>query len=124
VLADRGGRREGMLFAMLLLSALGFATAAASTANPGLAVAGFVAGVFGYLASFPVFWGSMTPRLAPAAAAAAIALVNSIGNIGGAVGPAVIGPIKQTQGLVPSVAALAAMMALAAVFALALRRRD
>jgi len=122
-LSDRAGRREAMLLAMLALSAAGFGAAAALTAAPALAVAGFVVGVFGYLAAFPVFWGSMTPRLAPAAAAAAIALVNSVGNLGGAVGPAVIGPLKQNLGLVPSVAALAVMMAAAALLAVSLRRR-
>ena len=122
-LSDRAGRREAMLLVMLALSAVGFGAAAALTAAPALVVAGFVVGVFGYLAAFPVFWGSMTPRLAPAAAAAAIALVNSVGNLGGAVGPAVIGPIKQNLGLVPSVAALAVMMAAAALLAVSLRRR-
>jgi MFS family permease len=122
-LADRGGRRETILVSMLLLSALGFAIGAFATATPALAVAGFVLGVFGYLASFPVFWGSMTPRLAPSSAAAAIALVNSVGNLGGAIGPALVGPIKQNVGLVPSVLTLAAMMALASVFALSFKRK-
>jgi MFS family permease len=123
-LADRGGRRESILVCTLGLSAFGFALTAASVHSPGLAIAGFVLGVVGYLASFPVFWGSLTPRLAPAAAAAAIALVNSLGNLGGAVGPALLGPIKQNLGLVPSIATIAGMMVLAALFALSLRRRD
>lgn len=107
---------------MLTLSALGFATTGLMTANPGLAVAGFVVGVGSYLAALPVFWGSLTPRLVVAAAPAAIALVNSIGNVGGAIGPALLGPIKQNLGLAPSILALAAMMALAALFALSFRK--
>ena len=118
---DRGGRRENILVGTLAVSALGFALTAATTANPALATAGFVLGVFGCLASFPVFWGSLTPRLMPVAAAGAIAMVNSVGNLGGAIGPSVLGPIKQSLGLAPSIATVAVMMALAAVFALALR---
>jgi energy-converting hydrogenase Eha subunit E len=57
------------------------------------------------------------------AAAAAVALVNSLGNLGSAVGPALVGPIKQSLGLAPAVATLGVSMALAAAFALALRRR-
>ena len=121
-LADCGGRRETILLTVLTLSALGFATTGLMTANPGLAVAGFVVGVGSYLAALPVFWGSLTPRLVVAAAPAAIALVNSIGNVGGAIGPALLGPIKQNLGLAPSILALAAMMALAALFALSFRK--
>jgi MFS family permease len=116
-LSDRAGRRETMLKTMLMLSTLGFAMAAWFAGTPQLAVAGFVFGVAGYLAAFPVFWGCTTPLLAPAAAAAAIALVNSIGNIGGAVGPALLGPVKQHLGLQPAMAVLAGMMALALLFA-------
>lgn len=124
-LADCGGRRETILLTVLTvltLSALGFATTGLMTANPGLVVAGFVVGVGGYLAALPVFWGSLTPRLVVAAAPAAIALVNSIGNVGGAIGPALLGPIKQNLSLAPSILALAAMMALAALFALSFRK--
>jgi MFS family permease len=121
--ADRGGRRENVLVAVLALSAIGFGLAAISTANPTVAVVGLVLGVFGYLAAFPVFWGSLTPRLAPAAAAAAIAMVNSVGNLGGAAGPAIIGGVKQNLGLIPSITVLALIMATATVLAFTLKHR-
>jgi MFS family permease len=121
--ADREGPRERTLVAMMALSALGFGLSAAMASNPLLATVAMGLGVLGYLASFPVFWGSLTPRLSVAASAAAIALVNSLGNLGGAVGPAVIGPIKQHQGLQPAMWCLAVMMGLAAVFAMSLRKR-
>jgi MFS family permease len=122
-LADRGGRREPILVALLSTGSVGFFVAAANTGRPVLATAAMGVGVVCYLASFPVFWGSLTPRLAPAAAAATIALVNALANLGGAVGPSVVGPIKQHLGLAPAVSTLGVCMALAAVFALALRRR-
>lgn len=119
-LADRGGRREPILVGLLLLGSAGFFVAAANTGNLPLAVVAMGVGVVCYLASFPVFWGSVTPRLAAGAAAAAIALINSLANLGGAVGPAVVGPIKQNLGLAPAVATLGVCMALAALSALAL----
>jgi MFS family permease len=122
-LADRSGPRETLLVTALAISAAGFLFAAFSTDRVTLCLLGFGVGVVGYLAAFPVFWGSLTPRLPAAAAAAAIALVNSIGNIGGAVGPALLGPIKQHQGLAPSVLVLGVMMALAALFALSFKKQ-
>jgi len=122
-LADRGGRRENILVALFVIGSVGyFGAAAAATAAPALAIGMMGIGIVCYLAAFPVFWGCVTPRLAPAAAAAAIALVNSLANLGGAVGPAVVGPVKQNLGLGPAVATMGVFMALAALFALALRR--
>jgi MFS family permease len=123
-LADRGGRRELILVLLLALGSAGFFVAAATaTASPLAATLAMGVGVICYLASFPVFWGCVTPLLAPAAAAAAIALVNSLANLGGAMGPAVVGPIKQNLGLAPAIATMGVFMALAAAFALTLKRR-
>jgi len=122
-MADRSGPRETVLVAALVVSAAGFVFAAFFAAQASLSLLGFGVGVVGYLAGFPVFWGSLTPRLAPVSAAAAIAMVNSVGSLGGAVGPALLGPIKQHQGVAMSVLALGVMMALAALFALAFKRR-
>ena len=49
-------------------------------------------------AILPIFWALPTRLLRGAAAAGGIALINSIGNIGGFVGPFVIGWIKDTTG--------------------------
>lgn len=121
-MADRSGPRETVLIVVMAISAAGFVFASFSTAQTTLCLLGFGVGVIGYLAAFPVFWGSLTPRLSPAAAAAAIALVNSIGNIGGAIGPALLGPVKQHQGLAPAVLVLGILMALAALFALSFKK--
>ncbi len=122
-LADRAGPRERTLVTVMALAAVGFGVAALSTATPMVAILCFGLGVFGYLAAFPVFWGSLTPRLSVAAAAAAIALVNSLGNLGGALGPALVGPIKQNMGLAPAMSVQAVFMVLAALFALSLLKK-
>jgi MFS family permease len=122
-LADRAGRRESVLLAALVVSAVGFGIAGLTTERMALSLFGFGVGVVGYLSAFPVFWGSLTPRLAPAAAAAAIALVNSIGSMGAAVAPALLGPIKQHQGLSAAVLAMGSLMVLATLLALAFKKR-
>ena len=122
-LADHTGRREAILVALLATGALGFFAAAAFAGQATIATIAMGAGVIAYLASFPVFWGSVTPRLAPAAAAAAIALINSLANLGGAVGTAVMGPVKQELGLAAAIAMPGVCLALSAVFALMIKRR-
>jgi MFS family permease len=122
-LADRAGRRETILVGLLATGAAGFLAAAVFAGHAAIATVALGVGVVAYLASFPVFWGTVTPRLAPAAAAAAIALINSLANLGGAVGPAAVGPVKQGLGLAPAIAVLGVCMAFAAGFALVLKRQ-
>ncbi len=53
---------------------------------------------FGLDASRPLFWALPPMFLSGAAAAAGIALINSVGNLGGIVGPVVIGMVKDASG--------------------------
>ena len=46
----------------------------------------------------PAFWALASRGLQGAAAAGAIALINSLGNIGGFLGPAAIGFVKERTG--------------------------
>ncbi|MGH8187422.1 MAG: MFS transporter, partial [Steroidobacteraceae bacterium] len=48
--------------------------------------------------ALPVFWTLPTAMLTGTAAAAGIALVNSIGNVGGFLGPTLVGYVKDTTG--------------------------
>lgn len=121
-LADHG-RREMILVALTGTGAVAFFMAAANTSHPVLAVAAMAVGVACQLASFPVFWGCLTPRLPAGAAAACIALVNSLGTLGGAAGPALLGPVKQLGGAPAALATLGLYLALGAVGALMLTRR-
>jgi MFS transporter, ACS family, tartrate transporter len=52
----------------------------------------------GTLAVLPIFWTLPAALLRGAAAAAAIALINAIGNIGGFVGPYLIGWMRDATG--------------------------
>jgi MFS family permease len=71
---------------------------AAYLGNPVLAAVALTIGVMGALAALPIFWTLPTGFLTGSAAAGGIALINSIGNLGGFVGPYAIGWIKDATG--------------------------
>lgn len=52
----------------------------------------------GFKTYMPAFWSLPSLFLVEAAAAGSIGLINSVGNLGGAVGPSIIGWIKTTTG--------------------------
>lgn len=93
--SDRRSERRWHLIMALLLSAIGFAALAwFSTSYWALAAMSIVAvGIYG---SRPSFWPMPTIFLTGAAAASGIALINSIGNLGGYVGPFIVGWIKES----------------------------
>jgi MFS transporter, ACS family, tartrate transporter len=75
----------------------------------------------GLWSTFGVFWTLPTTFLTGSAAAGGIAFINSFGNLGGFVGPFLVGWIKQTtQSFGPAFALLAALLGLAAIIALLL----
>lgn len=79
---------------------------------------------FGVNASKPPLWAMPSLFLSGASAAAGIALINSLGNLGGFVGPLVIGWMKDRWGSYSAgLSAVSAMMVLSAVVMLAMRRR-
>jgi nitrate/nitrite transporter NarK len=71
---------------------------AAYLGNPVLAAIALTIGVMGAYAALPTFWTLPTGFLTGSAAAGGIALINSIGNLGGFVGPYAIGWIKDATG--------------------------
>ena len=75
----------------------GFALAATAR-NPYSAVAGLTLAFAGSKATLPPFWALTTTFLRGAAAAGGIALINSVGNLGGFVGPTIMGVMKDKTG--------------------------
>jgi MFS family permease len=71
---------------------------AAYLGNPVLAAVAVTIGVMGVYAALPTLWTLPTGFLTGSAAAGGIALINSIGNVGGFVGPYAIGWIKDATG--------------------------
>jgi ACS family tartrate transporter-like MFS transporter len=95
--SDRRNERRWHLFVALSVSAAGFAGVAWLLGSYwALAAMSVVAvGIYG---SRPSFWPMPSMFLTGAAAAGGIALINSIGNLGGYVGPFIVGWIKDATG--------------------------
>lgn len=85
-IASRGGNRRWILAASFLSGCAGFLLTAFAPSLPMLLIAISIAS-FGVYVSMPVFWAGVSQRVSPVAVAFAIALINSIGNIGGFIGP-------------------------------------
>jgi ACS family tartrate transporter-like MFS transporter len=119
--SDRSGERYLHLALPAVVGAVGLL---ATTRAEGLVmlVAGLSLAAFGVLGWLGPFWALPTAFLREQAAAGGIALINSMGAVGGFVGPYVIGQIKQRTGeFGPGLVFLAGCMAAAAVIVLALR---
>jgi nitrate/nitrite transporter NarK len=89
--SDRTGERRWHAAIPLLLSGIALLLAVIYGSNPVLSVALFtVVGAF-YFAYHPAFWSLPSMFLGESAAAASIGLINSVGNLGGFVGPMLMG---------------------------------
>jgi ACS family tartrate transporter-like MFS transporter len=119
--SDRTGERYLHLALPALAGALGFlATARAGDTVWLVAALSLVA--FGVLGWLGPFWALPTAFLREQGAAGGIALINSMGAVGGFVGPYLIGEIRERSGgFAPGLVFLGACMAAAAVVVLALR---
>ena len=88
--SDRTGERRGHVAGAALAGAAGF-WISASAGQPVLAMAALVLAFAGLKATMGPFWALGTAFLSGTAAAGGIALINSVGNLGGFVGPQVVG---------------------------------
>ncbi len=89
--SDRTGERRWHAAVPLLFSGIALLLAVLSGSNVALSVALFtLVGAF-YFAYHPAFWALPSMFLGESAAAASIGLINSVGNLGGFVGPILMG---------------------------------
>ena len=120
--SDRTRERKWHVAIPAFIGAAGLAASAQLGAIPLLGLAALALSAIGIYAALPVFWTLPTSMLTGSAAAAGIALVNSIGNIGGFLGPALVGYVKATTGsYAASLWTLAALVAMSGVAVIALR---
>src|SRR5262245_47105930 len=94
---DRIGERCLHTSAAALVAAVGYAMAALLP-SPQLRVAGLVLVNMGVMSFTVAFWSVSGSLLRGTAGAAGIALVNSVGNIGGLIGPFTVGRLKDATG--------------------------
>lgn len=125
--SDRTGERKWHVAACALTAAAGLLVAIVFQSSLPLLVVGFTLSQIGQRSVQSVFWAIPPMFLAGTAAAAGIAFINSIGNLGGAVGPSVMGWLREgtnsyTAGLLVLVGVLVAEAVLVASLRLPHRR--
>lgn len=96
--SDRRVERRWHTAVPILLGAVGMALSILSGDNLALVVTFFCIAGAGVHAYLPILWTWPTAYLTASAAAAAVGLINSIGNLGGFVGPYVVGYLKDSTG--------------------------
>jgi nitrate/nitrite transporter NarK len=122
--SDRVRERVWHVAAPALLGGAALA-AAAQLDDPRLAAAAVTLCAICTYAALPTFWALPTAFLSGTAAAGGIALVNSIGNLGGFVGPYLLGWLTDATGAPrPGLLALAGCYVMAGVVTARLGHRD
>jgi ACS family tartrate transporter-like MFS transporter len=117
--ADRTGKPRLHVAIPGLMAAFGWMLAAVSDSST-VSLLGLCLAVMGMMSMLPVFWSLPTSFLSGAAAAGGIALINSMGNIGGLVGPGAIGLIHdhdQPNSYTGALLALATIMVAGGILA-------
>jgi MFS transporter, ACS family, tartrate transporter len=116
-LSDRLGDRRWLLCLTCLIATVGLVIAGA-TMGTWWSLVGMCVATIGFYGTKGPFWAMPTMMLTGAAAAGGIGFINAFGNIGGAVGPAVVGWLKDVTGSYSGgLYGLAAFTAISAVIA-------
>jgi ACS family tartrate transporter-like MFS transporter len=119
--SDRVRERRWHVAGPCLIGAAGFILTVLAPATPAVALTTLSIAAFGIWGTLGPFWAIPTALLRGTAAAGGIALVNSIGNVGGFVGPYLMGWIRDaTGGFTAGLLTLAAILVLGAVIVLRL----
>jgi ACS family tartrate transporter-like MFS transporter len=116
--SDRRRERRWHLAASAFVGAAGL-VASAGLASPALSLAALSLAALGVWSTLGPFWALSAGFASGSAAAGAIALVNSIGNLGGFVGPYLVGLVKEhTHSFAGGLVTLAGGLVLAGLIAL------
>ena len=120
--SDRTGMRAGIVAVSACVGAAGFA-AAALVVSPVASLIALSVAALGIWGTLGPFWAMPPAFLRGAAAAGGIAVINSVGNIGGFVGPYVVGYVReQTGDFATGLWLMAACLVVGAVIAARLSR--
>ena len=125
--SDRTGERKFHVAACAMTAATGLVLAVLFRNNLWLVVLSFTLSQIGQRSVQGVFWAIPPIFLGGTAAAGCIGLINALGNLGGYVGPSVMGALRQASGTYSQgllVLALALVVETAIVVSLRLPKRD
>ncbi len=120
--SDRSGERFWHVAVPSLIGAAGF-VASAFLLSPVPGMIALTIAAMGDLCTRGPYWALPSRFLSGSALAAGIALINTVGSLGGFVGPTMVGYVKEvTGGFAGGLIFLASLLVLAAVGTLVLRR--
>ena len=123
--SDRTRERRWHVAVPCLIGATGFVLTVLAPATPAIALTTLSIAAFGIWGTLGPFWAIPTALLRGTAAAGGIALVNSIGNVGGFVGPYLMGWIRDaTGGFTAGLLTLAAILVVGAAIVLRLEQPE
>ncbi len=121
--SDRSGDRKFHMAGVLLVGAAGLLGSGLVT-SPVVSLVMLCAAAAGLIGSLPLVWTMSSGFLTGAASAGAIALVNTLAQVGGLVGPWVVGIVKDRTGSFAIALGLLAAAALAAALIALLLQDD
>lgn len=120
--SDRTGERKWHVAICALVAASGLLLAIGFQDNVWMLVLSFTLCQLGQRSLLSVFWAIPPIFLGGTAAAAGIALINSLGNLGGAIGPTVVGSLRGSSGNYTSgLLVLAAALVIEAILVASMR---
>ncbi len=120
--SDRTGERKYHVAACTITAAIGLVLAVVFRGNLWLVVLSFTLSQIGQRSVQGVFWAIPPIFLGGTAAAACIGLINAIGNLGGWVGPSLMGMLRQATGTYSrGLLVLAAALAIETLVVISLR---
>jgi MFS transporter, ACS family, tartrate transporter len=96
--SDRSGERRRHVAIPALIGAAGFIAAATVPTSVAWSLLALSVAAFGIWGALGPFWALPTAFLRGSAAAGGVALVNAVGNIGGFVGPTLVGYARDATG--------------------------
>jgi ACS family tartrate transporter-like MFS transporter len=124
--SDRMGERRWNLFGACVVATIGLIIAGLGVGTA-WALVGMSIAAIGFYGSKGMFWSMPSMFLTGSAAAAGIAWINSLGNLGGFIGPYIVGWVREVTdsfaGGLYALAAFALMSAVVAAFWLHIPRR-
>ena len=97
-LSDRGRERSWFVSAGLLVGAFSLVVAGYATSSALVSIIALCGAVVGIMCYQSTFWPIPSSFLTGSAAAGGLALIVSIGNLGGFVGPFLIGAVRESTG--------------------------
>ncbi len=116
--SDRTGERKWHVAAPIMLGGIFLGASGYLIHAPVAAFLALALAAIAVYAALPQFWTLPTAVMGSATAAAGIALVNALGNIGGYVGPVIVGVLKDMTGsYAPGLAAMGGFALLSGVLA-------